>query len=455
MRSKLFGSSGVRGLVNVDLTPILAAKIGLAVATLSKTKKITVARDTRISGLMLENALVSGLLAGGANVNCLGLVATPLLAYLTKRLNADTGIMITASHNPPQYNGIKIFKRDSMAYDEESQKKVEKIIENENFRLADWRNVGEALFIDESDLYVEMIRKTVKLDKKWHVIVDPGCGAACKLAPVIFKNSGCDVTAINAQPDGFFPGRSPEPNAESLKPLAKIVQKLGADVGVAYDGDGDRVAFVDERGSFADFDRTLAAYTAYVAKKNHGGTIVTNVEASMCVEKTVEKHGGKVIRTKVGDVYVAEAIKQSEAIFGGEPCGAWIHPQIHYCPDGILSSVLLLEALEDENKRLSEFISETPQYQTLRGNVECKNEKKYRVVKKVEEGLKYVFPEYKQLSTVDGLRLTLKEGWILVRASGTEPFIRLTVEGESLKAAKKIMEKAGMFVKKLVREIGK
>jgi len=157
----------------------------------------------------------------------------------------------------------------------------------------------------------------------------------------------------------------------------------------------------------------------------------------------------------VGDVYVAEAIKQSEAIFGGEPCGAWIHPQIHYCPDGILSSVLLLEALEDENKRLSEFISETPQYQTLRRNVECKNEKKYRVVKKVEEGLKYVFPEYKQLSTVDGLRLTLKEGWILVRASGTEPFIRLTVEGESLKAAKKIMEKAGMFVKKLVREIGK
>ncbi|MDH5747037.1 MAG: phosphoglucosamine mutase [Candidatus Bathyarchaeota archaeon] len=455
MRSKLFGSSGVRGLVNVDLTPILAAKIGLAVATFSKAKKTIVARDTRVSGLMLENALVSGLLAGGANVDCLGVVPTPVLAWLTKRLNADAGIMITASHNPPQYNGIKIFNRDSMAYGEESQNKIESIIEHENFRLANWRNVGEASFIDESHLYVEMVQKTAKLSKKWRVIVDPGCGATYNLAPLIFESLGCKVTAINAQPDGFFPGRSPEPNVESLKPLAKIVQELGADVGVAHDGDGDRVAFVDEKGDLADFDRILAAYAAYVAKKNHGGPIVTNVEASMCVERMVEKHGGKVIRTKVGDVYVAEAIKRFNAVFGGEPCGAWIHPQIHYCPDGILSSMLLLEALEYENKILSEFISETPQYQTLRGNVACKNEMKYGVVKKAVEGLKSVFPEYKQFSTVDGVRLTFEEGWILVRASGTEPLIRLTVEGESLKAAKEIMEKAVVLVKKLVGEMRK
>lgn len=455
MRSKLFGSSGVRGLVNVDLTPILAAKIGLAVVTFSKAKKILLARDTRVSGLMLENAVVSGLLAGGAKVNCLGVVPTPVLACLTKRLNADAGMMITASHNPPQYNGIKIFDSDSVAYGEESQDKIERIIERENFRLTDWRDVGEALFVDESHLYVEMAQKNVRLNKKWHVIVDPGCGAAYNLAPTIFENSRCRVTSINAQPDGFFPGRSPEPNAESLKPLAKVVRELGADVGVAYDGDGDRVAFVDEKGDFADFDRTLAAYAAYVAKKKHGGIIVTNVEASMCVEKTVEEHGGKVIRTKVGDVYIAEAIKQFNAVFGGEPCGAWIHPQIHYCPDGILSSMLLLKALEDENKRLSEFVSETPQYQTLRGNVACKTEIKYGVVKKAVEGLKSVFPEYKQLSAVDGVRLTLEEGWILVRASGTEPLIRLTVEGESLKAAEEKMEKAVVLVKKLVEEMGK
>jgi phosphoglucosamine mutase len=445
----------VRGLVNVDLTPILSAKIGLAVVTFSKAKRVFAARDTRVSGLMLENALVSGLLAGGADVNCLGVVPTPVLAYLTKKLKADAGVMITASHNPPQYNGIKIFGRDGVAYGDENQDEVEKIIENESFSLVDWRNVGEALYVDESHLYVEMIRKTAKLYKKWHVIVDPGCGATYNLAPVIFERLECKVTAINSQPDGFFPARSPEPNAESLKPLAKIVLELDADLGIGYDGDGDRAAFIDAEGDFVDFDRVLAAYAAHVAKKKGEGIVVTNVEASMCVEKMVKAHGGKVVRTKVGDVYVAEAIKQHNAVFGGEPCGAWIHPQFHYCPDGIISSVMLLKALEDEDKSLTEFIVEMPQYQILRENITCKNGIKYKVVKKVEEGLRAVFPAYKEYSTVDGVRLALRNGWILVRASGTEPIVRLTVEGESLKAAKEILEKGVALVKKLVGEMEK
>lgn len=439
----------MRGLVNVSLTPLLAAKIGLAIVTFSKAKKILVGRDTRISGLMLQNALVSGLLAGGTKVNCLGIVPTPVLAYLTKRLGADAGVMITASHNPPPYNGIKIFDGEGLAYNEKSQNEIERIVKNENFKLADWRNIGDASFLDENHLYVEMISKSVKLDRKWYIVLDLGCGATCYLAPALLRRLGCKVTTINAQPDGFFPARSPEPNTESLRPLAKIVQDLGADAGIAYDGDGDRVAFVDEGGRFVDFDRILAAYSAYVIKKNSDGTIVTNVEASMCVEKMVEAYGGKVIRTKVGDVYVAEAMRLHGAVFGGEPCGAWIHPRFHYCPDGILSSVLLLKALEDENKKLSEFISETPQYEILRENVACENETKHKVMEKVERDIKSVFPAYRQLSTVDGVRLTLQEGWILVRASGTEPLIRLTVEGESLKASKEIMEKGVMLIKGL------
>lgn len=300
-----------------------------------------------------------------------------------------------------------------------------------------------------------MIKTTMTLHKKWHVMIDPGCGATHSIAPTILEGLGCKVTAINAQADGLFPARSPEPNAESLKPLARIARELEADVGIAYDGDGDRAAFTDEKGDFVDFDRVLAAYAAYITKKKGGGTIVTNVEASMCVERMVEKHGGKVVRTKVGDVYVAEAIKQHNAVFGGEPCGAWIHPQLHYCPDGILSSVLLLKALEDENERLSEFVSKTPQYVTLREEVACRNETKHKVVEKVGKRLKPAFPAYIEFSTVDGVRLTLKEGWILVRASGTEPLIRLTVEGESLKEAKEIMRKGMMLVKEFVEVKGK
>jgi len=455
LRARLFGSSGVRGLVNVDLTPILAAKIGLAIATFSRAKRVLVARDTRVSGLMLEDSLVSGLLGGGVDVSILGVMPTPVLAYLTKILNADAGVVITASHNPPQYNGIKIFNRDSIAYDDESQAKIERIIEREDFRLGDWCNVGQASLTDESHLYVEMIRKKVRLHEKWNLIVDPGCGATYRISPTILRNLGCTITAINAQPDGFFPARSAEPNAKSLKPLTIIVQKLGADAGIAYDGDGDRVAFVDEQGNFVDFDRTLAAYAAHVIKKKGGGIAVTNVEASMCFEKMVKTHGGKTKRARVGDVYVAEVIKKYDALFGGEPCGAWIHPQFHYCPDGILSSVLLLKALEDENKVLSEFIAETPQYTTLRQNVSCKDDVKYKVVENAGKSLKSTFPAYRELSTVDGVRLTLENGWILVRASGTEPLVRLTVEGESLKAAKEILRKGAMLVQKLVKEMGK
>ena len=450
--AKLFGSSGVRGLVNVDLTPVLACRVGLAVATHSKARKALVARDTRVSGSMLEDALVSGLMAGSVDVSLVGVMPTPALAYLTKALNADVGCMLTASHNPPQYNGIKIFNGNSLSYTDESQNAVEKIIAEENFALADWRGIGEASLVDVSYLYIEMIRKAVALHKQWRVVVDPGCGATFDVGPAVLKATGCRVTALNAQPDGFFPARSSEPTAESLKDLAHVVKELGADVGIAFDGDGDRAAFIDDRGSFVDFDRSLAAYAAYALKRDGGGTVVTNVEASMCFEKMAETYGGKVVRTKVGDIYISEAIKRSNAVFGGEPCGAWVHPQFHYCPDGPLSAVLLLKALEEENKSLREFVAEVPEYVTLRENITCKNDLKHKVVASIEKTLKSAFPEYTDFSTVDGIRLALKNGWVLIRASGTEPLIRLTVEGESLKAAKDIMGKGTALVKKHVED---
>ena len=452
MNGKLFGSSGVRGLANVEVTPSLAAEIGAAVATCFKPLKVVVGRDTRTSSIMLEEAAVAGLLSGGADAWQLGIVPTPVLAFLTKRLKADAGIMITASHNPPQYNGLKIFNADGMAYAMKSQDKVEETIRKKRFKRITWADLGISKRADENRLYAEAVCRKVKLSRKWHVVVDLGCGATCSLAPQVLKSLGCQVTSLNAQADGYFPARSPEPNRESLKPLAKVVKKLGADVGVAYDGDGDRAAFIDEKGNFADFDQTLAAYAAHVAEQNAGAVIVTNVEASMSIEKMVEQHHGKVVRARVGDVYVSEEIKKRKAVFGGEPCGAWIHPQLHYCPDGILTSALLLKTLEDEDTMLSEFVVQAPVYPTVRKNVACKNTHKHRIMKQVRDSLRSAFPEHKETSDVDGVRLTLEEGWILVRASGTEPLIRLTVEGESLRTANNIMEKGTSLVKKLVKE---
>ena len=453
MQHKLFGTSGIRAIANKDLTPELTVKIGLAIATTTNKGTITIAHDTRTTSPMIQHSLIAGLQAAGSTIYTLGLLPTPVLAFLTRELKATTGIVITASHNPPQYNGIKLFNKDTTPYNEKQQKQIEKTIQNNTYKRASWQNVGSAKSLDESNRYLQMIQNSVKLDKEWRVILDPGNGATSQIAPVLFRTLGCKVTAINTQPDGFFPGRNPEPEARSLQPLCQTVKHLQADLGIAYDGDGDRMVLVDEDDEFVSLDQILAAYASYVVRKQKGGIIVTNIEASMCIEKMTEPHNGKVIRTKVGDVHIATAVKQYKAIFGGEPCGAWIHPNFHYCPDGILSSILILKALEEENKKLSSFVAETPRYPTLRRSITCPNQAKSVVMKKLEKKISTAFPEVREKVTIDGIRLTLENGWILVRPSGTEPLIRITVEVDSEKRAKEIIEKGVKTVKKAIKEI--
>ena len=452
---RLFGTSGIRGVLNVDLTPKLALDVGLALASYTNAGEVVLGRDTRVSSPLLEHSVTSGLLAGGSEVQRLGLTPTPVLAFLTRELKADTGVMITASHNPPEYNGIKIFNSDSMAYNEEEQKEIEKIINQKIFKRARWRDIKTPISLDETQCYPEAIKKAVALEGRWRVVLDPGCGATCHVAPALFRMLGCKVTVINGQPDGFFPGRGPAPDLETLRPLCEIVNHLHVDVAIAYDGDGDRMVVIDENGVIAPLDQTLAAYARYLIGKHKRRVVVTTVEASMCIEKIIEPLHGRVVRTRVGDVEVATAVKRQKAVFGGEPCGAWIHPQLHYCPDGILSSVLLLKALEDEDKNLSSFVSDVPRYPILRQKLLCPHEAKSVVMEDLQETLPSLYSEIKEKLDIDGVRLTLKNGWILVRPSGTEPLIRVTVEAESHQEAENIMEKGIKQVKKSVEETTK
>jgi phosphoglucosamine mutase len=323
---------------------------------------------------------------------------------------------------------------------------VEKIVSENAYVLADWRCLDKTVSYDAVSVYLGMIKNVGSLCKRWHVVVDPGCGAACSVVPQMFKMLGCKVTVLNGQPDGHFPARSSEPTVKSLDCLSKTVCALGADIGIAFDGDADRVAFIDEQGVFVNFDRALAAYSFHTLKQanknSDGGVVVTNVEASMCVETMAERLGGRVVRTKVGDVYVSEAIASNCAVFGGEPCGAWVHPLQHYCPDGLLSAVLFLNALEVEGTSVSEFIDKIPQYITVRENITCSNNIKASIVAAVATTIKDAFSgSYTDFSNIDGIRLTFKNGWLLIRASGTEPLIRITVEGESDVVAKELMHK--------------
>ncbi|MBS7643386.1 phosphoglucosamine mutase [Candidatus Bathyarchaeota archaeon] len=455
MQTQLFGSSGIRGIVNVELSPLRVSEIGSSLATMTNGGKVIVGRDTRVSSPMLEKALISGLIAGGCHVVDLGIVPTPVLAYLTKDMMGEAGVMITASHNPPEYNGVKFFNGDGMAYSDEQQLILEEIYIKRRFRLVPWDAIGSKVCVNEANRYVSMLTSNIHLSKRWRVVMDCGSGSTCYLAPRIMRALGCNVIALNAQPDGYFPGRSPEPTSESTVSLQASVQRLGADIGVAFDGDGDRMMVIDENGVFVSPDQLLAAYAGYSIRREGGGNIITQVDASMCIEQLVESLGGKVVRTKVGDVYIAIGIKRHGGIFGGEPCGAWIHPRYSLCPDGPLSFALLLQALEETGKTLSQFISTVPAYPILRKKIACPNELKIKVVKHLQETLPAAFPNMHEMLTVDGIRLRLAEGWLLIRASGTEPALRVTVEARTPGLVKRLFDTCSRIVSLSLREVRK
>jgi phosphoglucosamine mutase len=442
---RLFGSSGIRGLANVDVTPLLAQKVGAAIASQFEGGAILIGRDTRLSGEMLERALISGVVSCGFVAGTLGVVPTPAVAWLTKEMGAEAGVAISASHNPPQYNGLKIFDTTGMAYNVEQQERLETLIEGEEFMTSSWNRVGSVEAMDAGRIYVDALVQLTALARDWNIACDLFNGATCTVAPALFEDLGVKATLINAQPDGHFPAGNPEPTAESLARLGSMIRKMRADIGFGFDGDGDRMMAVDEKGRVPSPDRVIAAYARHVVEANGGGVVVTHVGASMSVEEAVEAAGGSVRRTKVGDVHIAEAMVEHGAVFGGEPVGAWIHPDVHLCPDGILSALRLMMALEAKGEKLSEFVGDIPEYPTLRDKVPCPNKEKDAAMESMSK-LEGGFGDIKDVSTVDGVRLQLEDGWVLIRPSGTEPMIRITVEAHDRDRAEQLLETSRSFV---------
>lgn len=451
--AKLFGTSGIRGIVNEDFKPELVLDLGLALATnLGNSGTVAVGRDSRTSGELFENCLVAGLLSGGCDVRKLGVVPTPTVSFAVRRLGANAGVMITASHNPPEYNGVKFWDSNGMAYGPKQEARIEALYFAKSSRSVTWNRIGGVEAIDILPEYISEIAKLVSLKRKYKVVVDSGNGVGALVTPYLLRELGCEVISLNSQLDGFFPGRGLEPTAENLQELCTVVRSLGADLGLAHDGDADRVAAVDERGKVADQDKLLALISAHQVKKK-GDVVVTTVDASGIVDEHISTKKGRVVRTKVGDVNVAAEIKKRRAVFGGEPCGAWIFPEVHLVPDGPLAAVKILELLDSANKRLSELLDELPEHLTMRKKIPCPNEKKSAVMEKFEARLKKEFEGISDLLTVDGVRFSFRDGsWALVRPSGTEPYIRVTAGGKKEENVKKIAGKALAVLKSLLRK---
>ncbi|MGZ7043259.1 MAG: phosphoglucosamine mutase [Methanobacterium sp.] len=444
MIPKLFGTSGIRGKIGDEITLDLITKVGMAAATYigGKEHKIVIGFDTRTSNRMVENAIIAGILQCGCDVIRLGMVPTPVVGYAAMKLKADLGIMITASHNPSQYNGIKLWNPTGMAYTQDQERTIEKIVHEKSFSQVSWEEIGK---IEENEGiisdYFDDLLDEVDIKGNLKVVVDCANGAGSYISPMVLRKAGLDVVTLNCQPDGFFPGRMPEPSEANLSELMKVVGAIGADIGIAHDGDADRMVAIDDNGKMADFDKLLALVSSQI-----GGKVVTTVDASVCIDMCMQKKGGEVIRTKVGDVHVAEAIVETNASFGGEPSGTWLHPDFCMCPDGILSALKVIEIVEKKGP-LSKLLDDIPSYPTVRDKIECENIQKTLIMEKVKEELPDYFDDIKDVNFIDGVRISMEDGsWVLIRPSGTESYIRITLEGRTMEKAREIRNISREFI---------
>jgi phosphomannomutase/phosphoglucomutase len=457
---KLFGTNGIRGVVNKEMNCYLALDIGKAWGTLLKRTiqkpKVAIGTDARLSNHMLKNAISAGLLATGCDVTDVGVVPTPTLQYTIREKRYDSGVIITASHNPPHFNGIKGVAADGTEFTKDIEDEIEKIYFEKKFVLSDWRNVGKVSFWNGSiDLYIKNILKAVEVNKirkkKFNIVLDCGNGAGSLVAPILLEKLGCKTTYLFCEPDGTFPGHNSEPLPENLSVLIKKVPEVKADIGVVQDGDADRAIFIDENGTYIWGDKTLALGAKYATKEN-GGIAVTPVTTSTCFDDVVVKNNGKVIHTAVGSPIVARVMIKEKAVFGGEENGGLIFPEMQYCRDSAMSIAKILEIMAKENKKLSELIDEIPKYEVYKTKMSCPDDKKEVVMKTLANQIKKD-KNVKQLDETDGVKIYLKDGWVLMRPSGTEPIFRVYAESKDKNKAQEIALNYKKVTEDLIKKI--
>jgi phosphomannomutase/phosphoglucomutase len=443
---RLFGTNGVRGVVGESMTPDLVMKIGMALATM-RPGRIAVGRDTRTSGPALASAVKAGILACGGDVVDLGVLPTPALQYLVRE-HFDAGAVITASHNPPEYNGVKIIEPDGTEMGDEEIVILEERLFAGSFAVSGWDRVGsESAEPGLVAAYVDAVAGAYPpgIGAGITVVVDPGSGPAAATTPAILSRMGCRVFTINAQMDGTFPGRMPEPSPEGLKPLAGMVLETKADFGVAHDGDADRAVFIDDGGAYLDENEEFALMQQSLCRQQRGA-IVTPVSTSRIVEDVARETGCTVEYTPVGSIYVARTMRAladagTRVVFGGEGNGGLIFPGHQYCRDGGMTAAAMVALIAGAGEPLSRLRERLPPYHMLRDKIRTPDPGA------MVEQVKAVFAG-EALDLTDGVRINRPEAWALLRPSGTEPFMRLYVEAAD-------REKAEAFAAEIREALGR
>jgi phosphomannomutase len=441
----IFRAYDIRGIYGKDLTPEVMEKIGKAVGTYCPGD-FTVGRDFREHSEELEKAFVSGVMSTGSNVHLVGTCPASLCVFANWQLKNDVAAYVTASHLPANWNGIKFFHQDGVGFFEDENKKLDQIHLSGDFKNGEGKT---EIASGMEEKYIKFIEDRIK-PKKLKVVVDFGNGAACLLVPKILKQLNVEAKYLFDWPDPTFPNRDPEPKPESLTVLSQKVIEEKADLGVAFDADGDRALFADEKGKVMMAEQS-AIFLMRDLMKTRKGPVVANIECSSLIDEEATKYGQKVFRIPVGHTFLVQQTKAHNAILGVEKSGHICVPKFYWFDDAIINSVYLMEIVANLGRKASEVVDELPREFFDRIEIDSTDEKKFEVVEKAKEEAKKT---YRKVVTIDGVRVDFADSWALIRASNTSPKLRLTVEAKSEKRLEELKAEMTALISNAERSAG-
>jgi phosphomannomutase/phosphoglucomutase len=448
VNEQIFRAYDIRGIFEKDLTTQVAELVGKGLGSyIGLGKTVAAGMDVRLSGPQLKNAVMKGLLSVGLRVIDLGVVTTPIFYWAIPQKSLDGGVMVTASHNPPEWNGFKLCGENGIIIGQSSgMETIKEIVLEKKFTETAFGNKPQT-YNQILDDYSNFVRSKIQIKTRLNVVLDPGNGASTIIAPKLFQTY-CAVRLINQKPDGNFPSRGPEPKEETLHQLKTEVTKTGADFGVGYDGDGDRSVYVDDKGRVLTGDAVSVIFSKALINKK-GDKVVLDVSCSLALEESIIQNGGTPIVEKVGRPYMMARTLKEGAVFGGERSGHFYFPEIYGIDDGTFASLKMAEILSISDLKLSELIDSIPRYYNSTFNVQCPDKHKFAVTKKTE--IFFAERGYKILD-IDGVKASSSDGWILVRPSNTEPLIRVFVEGKTENRLKQLLNLAKKIVEEEVQK---
>ncbi|MFQ5710593.1 MAG: hypothetical protein ACE5GD_02310 [Candidatus Geothermarchaeales archaeon] len=436
---RLFGTAGIRGVFNRDLDSNLTLKVALAVSKDDERGRVAVARDGRFGSQAMKYVLESGFLSSGWDVLDVGVCPTPILAFATKEYDCNYGVMMTASHNPPEYVGMKIFDGDGMEIPEEKEVEIQRRTEEGDLPRGMWSRIGRSIQGEGAEQhYIKKLLEELPEEGKrsLNILVDCSNGPVTTPISSILSNLGHRILLYNSHCDGCFPGRRPEPTPKNLEKTARLVRDLGLDLGIAFDGDGDRVSLIDERGRFISVHTVAATYVKRRLEEQFNKKVVVSIDTSRAVEEVVNQAGGEVFWSRLGKTFVR--VKDLGGAIGSEP---WKIVDVDWglWEDGLFEAAKIVSWMSQTSLKASEFFGQVPEYPQVRWSRSTESRlEAEETMRKIVEKMR---PKAQRVITIDGVKMEFDERtWLLVRTSGTENKIRVYVEAETEEKLSKITE---------------